>query len=652
VTRFGRARHEGESGVVLVLVAGAMVVLIGMMAIAIDASYGFVQNRRAQNASDFAAFAAAQALGDSESCAGSNPPPTVGQIVTIMQNLVTSNDSDIGTAWTGEFLDAQGNSIGSISPSDSSDTSPVPFGACGVSASSNPSWPPFFAQVFGIHELKGFATAKVGPRSTPQTPIGIVALNKVGPHEILGGGTGTFVVGGDIILNTDVQNQPWTDSGIDPTTGVTWEWDDGIDAKTSSNLYVYGTIHSSNGTYNGDSLWPLDGCFRPEVLGNGDPPSSSQVQYSAGDPNGAGSTPPSQQMSCNANGGSVIVDFDNIDPTNSQINDPLQASGAPPDPLNSGTDIACPGSSTATYSTLPAATNGVVDLEPGIYTSPVAVTGNANFEACANGYPGIYRFTQGLWIDPGAGDSVTGTNVVIGTQNPYPLAGNVPGSLSGTTFTATGAGNGAPCLPSGTMSSAPSGGGTPAAETDSSAPCSGTSPTTYGVVAYHDAPVSQDTSMSGTGNNFSLIVGGASGSSVSFTGPTSGAYGGTGGNPGLAFYQDPGTQANDGFDAEAGDAATITINGVVYNASLSDYGADSPQDYWDGTVGGIPFYAGGTLQSGYGTGWSNGPAESGGSVTITGSAIVDDFNTDGNTDCTIIGQPYSLSGTSNLSLIG
>jgi hypothetical protein len=652
VKRLAHARHEGESGVVLVLVAGALVVLIGMVAIAVDASYGFVQNRRAQNASDFAAFAAAQALGNSESCDGSAPPPTVGQIVTIIQNLVNNNDDSIGTAWTGEFLDANSNDLAAISSSDSSDTNPVPFGACGVSASATPSWPPFFAQIFGIHQLKGFATAKVGLRTSSQTPISIVALNKVGPHEILGGGTGTFVVSGDVILNTDVANQPWTDQFTDPTTKVNWEWDDGIDAKTNSNLYVYGTIHSSNSTYNGDSLWPLDGCFGPDVLGNGNPPSSSQVQYAAGDPTGPASTLPSEQMSCSVNGGSVTVEFDNIDPTNSQMDDPLQATGAPPNPLSSTTNIACPGSSTATYGALPAPSNGVTDLQPGIYTSPIEVTGNANFEACANGYPGIYRFTQGLWINPGSGDSVSGNNVVIATQNPYPVAGNVPGSLSGTTFTASGAGNGAPCLPSGTMSSAPSGGGTSVAETDSSAPCSGTSPTTYGVVAYHDAPVSQDSSMSGTGNNFSLMVGGASGSSVSFTGPESGAYGGTGGNPGLVFYQDPGTQANYGFNAEAGDAATITINGVVYNASLSDYGASAPQDYWDGTVGGIPFYAGGTLQTGYGTGWSNGPTQSAGSVTITGSAIVDDFNTDGDTDITIVGQPYSLAGNSTLSLIG
>jgi Flp pilus assembly protein TadG len=43
--RFIRARDADERGVVLVIVALAMVVLIGMLAIAIDASYGFVQNR-------------------------------------------------------------------------------------------------------------------------------------------------------------------------------------------------------------------------------------------------------------------------------------------------------------------------------------------------------------------------------------------------------------------------------------------------------------------------------------------------------------------------------------------------------------------------------------------------------------------------------
>ena len=73
--------------------------------------------------------------------------------------------------------------------------------------------------------------------------------------------------------------------------------------------------------------------------------------------------------------------------------------------------------------------------------------------------------------------------------------------------------------------------------------------------------------------------------------------------PAWCSTRTPRTQANYGFDAETGDAADIQVNGVVYNASLTNYGADAPQDYWDGVGGGIPFYAGGTLQTGFGAGW-------------------------------------------------
>ncbi len=248
------------------------------------------------------------------------------------------------------------------------------------------------------------------------------------------------------------------------------------------------------------------------------------------------------------------------------------------------------------------------------------ITGSANFQDCSGygggeaAYPGLYRFDDGLWIDPGAGASVTGSNVVLATQKPYPVGGNVPGSGSGAAFVASGSGNGAPCLTSGTLTSDASGsGGTRRARCPrrrAGAPARRRT----GSWAYHDTPVSNtpDSSMTGTGNNFSLMVGGASRPTVNLTGPTTGPYAGVGGQPGIVFYQDPGTstapvQANYGFDAEAGDAAAITLTGVVYNASLTNYGQNSPQDYWDGEGGGIPFYAGGTLQTGFGAGWSQRP---------------------------------------------
>ena len=71
------------------------------------------------------------------------------------------------------------------------------------------------------------------------------------------------------------------------------------------------------------------------------------------------------------------------------------------------------------YST--AATSGT--LLPGEYTNPVLITGSMQFLDCSGypgeaAYPGVYRFDQGLWIDPqAAGDAVTGSNVVIATKS-------------------------------------------------------------------------------------------------------------------------------------------------------------------------------------------------------------------------------------------
>ena len=464
--RFGHAREDGERGVVLIIIALAMVVLIGMMSIAIDGSYGFVQDRRAQNASDFAAFAAAQRLNSSFYCNGTTAP-TTRQIVNIVNIVVQDNDPGLGLAWSGEFLDKTGQVI------KDANNNPLTFapgssglpprGSCGVNIVASPKWPPFFAGIFGVHQLGGRATASVAPKATQMSSIGIVALNKVGPHEILAGGTGEFVVSGSIFLNTDVAHQPWSGSFTDQT-GVTWTWNDAIDAKSNSNLYVYGTIHSNNSTIGGQSQWPLDNCFKPNIEGDGNPPPPSNPAYQPGDPaNGL----PGVQMNCQEHSGSVNVDFNNIDPTNNQIPDPLQASGAPPNPLSATANIACPGSILAT-DPLTTTVNGVTQYSPGEYTTPVEVTSSANFQDCPGGYTGIYRFDQGLWINPQApGDTVTGSDVVIATENPYPVAGNVPdvGGVFGT-------GNGAPCLPSDTISSAPSGNGTPMAETSGNV-CSG-----------------------------------------------------------------------------------------------------------------------------------------------------------------------------------
>src|SRR6202030_1153760 len=139
------------------------------------------------------------------------------------------------------------------------------------------------------------------------------------------------------------------------------------------------------------------------------------------------------------------------------LSDPLAAAGAPPSPFVSpATSTDCPGLADQTYTTSPSSGQ----LLPGIYTKTVKITGSAQFLDCSgygNGgaaYPGVYVFEKVLWIAPlQSVNSVTGSNVVLATQAPYPVAGNVPGS-GNVNFVASGAGNGAPCLPNGTKDSA------------------------------------------------------------------------------------------------------------------------------------------------------------------------------------------------------
>ena len=412
--RFVRGRNDDEGGAILIIFAVAMVVLIGMTSVAVDLSYGFVQNRRAQNATDFAAFAASQQLSNSTYCNGTTTP-SGRQVTSVIQQLVNDNDDSVGSAWNAHFLYSTGQVIPNSTFTPTTYPANPPPGACSVSVSASPSWTPFFAGVLGIHQMTGYASGSVANSEQGQ-PLGILALNKVGPHEILGGGTGSFVVSGNVFLNSNVKDQPWTGSASG------WEWDDAVDAKTNSDLYIYGTINSNNGTYNGEPLWPLDTCFQPSILGQG---TNTSPAFQSGDPaNGL----PKNQISCSDWGGSVSIAYNSIDPQSPQISDPLQGAGAPPDPLSATSNIACPGmGTTPQINPAPQIVGNTTDLMPGEYTVPVDLTGSVKFDDCSgyqgeSPYPGVYRFDDGLLIDPqSSGDTVTGSNVVIATEARTPL---------------------------------------------------------------------------------------------------------------------------------------------------------------------------------------------------------------------------------------
>jgi hypothetical protein len=118
------------------------------------------------------------------------------------------------------------------------------------------SWTPYIAQVLGFNTLNTKASAKALNGVPPGKNVGILALDKVGPHSILGNGQGSFNVHGDIFANSSVPNNPWTS-----TQAGGFSYTDVIDAKSNSNLSVYGNLISVTGM-------PFDWCFGGSVPAN------------------------------------------------------------------------------------------------------------------------------------------------------------------------------------------------------------------------------------------------------------------------------------------------------------------------------------------------------------------------------------------------
>ncbi len=594
-------QRRRERGQVMIILAMGLIVLLGMMAVALDGGYALVQARRVQNAADFASIAGTASL--KALCEQGAAPPTDQHVHAVIQDVIDQNAATVGSNWTADYIDQAGTDRGAA-VTTSSATYPPPY-ACGVSVQLSNTWLPYIAQVLGFNTLSTRATAKALNGVQPGKNVGIVALDKVGPHSILGNGQGSFTVHGDIFANSSVPNNPWTS-----TQAGGYSYADVIDAKDNSNLTVYGNLISVTGM-------PFDWCF-----------GTKSVPANVARPNGwnEATQGPWNTPACSV--GNVKLAYEHYVVNQAQVNDPVGS--AITDPIASTGVALCPGQSSAPQYNSPP---GGSVLQPGVYNYPVLITASTQLADCtgaldptSSGYPGVFRFMKGLYVNTAPGATVQGYNILIATGSPYPMAGNVPGTVSRAgVFTPSGtAGNGAPCFPSGSP------------DVDGTSPlCAGASSTLKGVVSRNQKSFNPD-GYWGTGTNFSLIVGGTG--TVTLTAPSYGLYNG------MSFFQARGTSGNFGFDAEAGDSAAITVTGTVYNNSVSSYGSGLPQEYWDvGTI----FYPGGIVQTGMGTGSSQ--TASSGSVTINGTCIVDDFVTDGNSTITVNGAPYTLPGLSSLS---
>lgn len=784
VRRARRLRRGSSTGQIVILFALTLVILMGMLAVALDGTYGLLQSRRAQNAADFASLAGTQQL--TGMCEQDIAPPTQAYLTGIVSSEVAANapvgGPDTGVTWTAQYLDGQGNPISGATFNSGDSSGWPPFNACGVQVTVTPSWRPYIAGVLGYTSLTTNGVAAANNTPATGTDNAIISLNPDGPHVVLGGGTGTFVVSGNVYTNSIVPSKIWSSAQTVPKVGSATPsgcdiYDDAIDAKQGANLYVYGTIQSpfamQSGSCNGKSLSvpaiPFDWCFGAATTNtsNNNDTLVPAYKYQASESPALNiaNNPPGNHGGGTQCPGAPILDFNflNASAPGSQP-DPFAPTSAAPggipvDPFSTAgiAEENCPGApnlptfSQAQFDALePSWYSGTtLVLQPGDYNflfdlSPTSSDATLNALATTSGvtvdfadcfatgstytnggttYPkyaydpvtsgssnwsGTFLFPDGLWLDSaGATDQVNGNNVLLATGTSVAKPGNVPYYSTGAeqTVQATsvngatvwdGNGDGAPCVPNkvsewdGTYPplDTTNGGGdvatmpAPATATPGGGDCLSSTPKTEatdsaGNPLYGVANLSNGTPSSkfATGMNFSLELGQTGttpptpGCSICLTAPSYGAWGGIG------LWQERCIAGNFGFDAQPGDQATISVSGLVYNATLPPMpgeGCASPSipaanasgifTWWDV---GIPEYSGGTLQAGYGANWQyntnpclspyptglwaspgclgNGATASAGSVSIGGIALVDDFNTDGHTNILIQGTAYQFA---------
>jgi hypothetical protein len=144
-----------ESGQSIVIIALAMVAIIGMVALVLDGGYAYLERRRVQNAADSAALAGARALGKGATRA------TVG--AAISEYALRNGIKSPGTNIKAYFVNADSAVIDTAYPVLG--TSVVSTDARGVRVQAGEQHATFFARVIGFPNLNVSAVAQAGLES-------------------------------------------------------------------------------------------------------------------------------------------------------------------------------------------------------------------------------------------------------------------------------------------------------------------------------------------------------------------------------------------------------------------------------------------------------------------------------------------------------
>lgn len=185
-------RSPGQS---IVLVALALVLLVGVAGLGVDGANAFNQRRNAANAADAAAMAGASALIAQQR---TNPNGPASAIYAAMAGYLSDHGVDPNspaTSWVPYYVDANGTRLGAVGNS----SAPASSAAKGVSLDVQYTFDTWFMQILGRASLNASAaaTAIFGPRKVSGGDLLPITMSQQAADEMRDHDGTSYVFGPD-----------------------------------------------------------------------------------------------------------------------------------------------------------------------------------------------------------------------------------------------------------------------------------------------------------------------------------------------------------------------------------------------------------------------------------------------------------------------
>jgi Flp pilus assembly protein TadG len=178
-----RTKLDNQHGQSIVLIAVAMLVLIGMMGLVLDGGFMYFTRRNTQNAADSAAYAGARVF----SMRADNSPSSTQLVWDAINTYATANYVQSANALTAWYVDASGNMLTQINQSP---FPAIPSSATGVRVLAAQQYTPAVISIIRGNApltVSTPATVQVGPLVAPKQlmPMAVITTNPDIPYRTL-----------------------------------------------------------------------------------------------------------------------------------------------------------------------------------------------------------------------------------------------------------------------------------------------------------------------------------------------------------------------------------------------------------------------------------------------------------------------------------